>query len=217
MTGTIDPVLSVSGVSRGFAGPILTDVGLDLYPGELVTLVGRSGSGKSALLALLAGFDVPDSGSVHIAGLPGGASPPWSTMAVLPQSFGLLDELTLEENVASPMLFSGGSVPDAMARAADLLGALGIGQLARRYPAEVSIGQRQRVALARAVAGRPKVLLADEPTAHLDHATIELAVQLLLDFVADGGACLIATHDQALTARAHRRLELRDGRIAEVQ
>jgi len=218
MTGTMTPVvLSVSGVSRGFAGPILTGVDLELRAGELVTLVGRSGSGKSALLALVAGFDVPDEGTVRIAGLPEGASPPWSTMAVLPQSFGLLDELTLEENVASPMLFGGGPVSGAMARAADLLGALGIGDLARRYPAEVSIGQRQRVALARAVAGRPKVLLADEPTAHLDHATIELAVELLLDFVAEGSACLVATHDQALTARAHRRLELRDGRIVAAQ
>jgi putative ABC transport system ATP-binding protein len=79
----------------------------------------------------------------------------------------------------------------------------------------VSVGQRQRVALARAVAGRPKVLLADEPTAHLDRATIELAVQLLLDFVGEGSACLVATHDPALTARAHRRLELVDGRIRQ--
>jgi putative ABC transport system ATP-binding protein len=208
-------VLSVTGVSRSFHSPVLKDVGLELREGELVTLVGRSGSGKSALLALLAGFDVPDSGSVQVAGLPAGVSPPWSTMAVLPQSFGLLDELTLEENVASPMLFSGGSVPDALARAADLLGALGIDDLARRYPAEVSIGQRQRVALARAVAGRPKVLLADEPTAHLDHATIELAVRVLLDFVAEGSACLIATHDPALTTRAHRRLALSEGRIVQ--
>ena len=210
-------VLSVSGVSRSFSGPVLKDVGLQLRAGELVTLIGRSGSGKSALLALLAGFDQPDTGSVQVTDLPEGMSPPWSTMAVLPQSFGLLDELTLEENVASPMLFSGGTVSDAMSRAADLLGTLGIGDLARRYPAEVSIGQRQRVALARAVAGKPKVLLADEPTAHLDNATIELAVKVLLDYVEEGGACLIATHDPSLTAKAHRRLELTDGRLAEYQ
>lgn len=210
-------LLSVSGVSRRFATDVLKDVGLELREGELVTLVGRSGSGKSALLALLAGFDQPDKGSVHVTGLPEGLPPPWSAMAVLPQSFGLLDELTLEENVASPMLFSGGPVGRAMARAGDLLARLGIGDLERRYPHEVSIGQRQRVALARAVAGRPKVLLADEPTAHLDHATIELAVQLLLDFVAEGSACLIATHDPALIERAHRRLRLVDGRLTDDQ
>nr|WP_042195697.1 ATP-binding cassette domain-containing protein [Kibdelosporangium sp. MJ126-NF4]CEL22167.1 ABC transporter, ATP-binding protein [Kibdelosporangium sp. MJ126-NF4]CTQ92948.1 ABC transporter, ATP-binding protein [Kibdelosporangium sp. MJ126-NF4] len=210
-------LLSVSGVSRRFSTDVLKDVGLELSGGELVTLVGRSGSGKSALLALLAGFDQPDRGSVRIADLPTGTPPPWSTMAVLPQSFGLLDELTLEENVASPMLFGGGAVADAMDRAEHLLDRLGIGDLRRRYPGEISIGQRQRVALARAVAGRPKVLLADEPTAHLDHATIDLAVRLLLDFVADGSACLVATHDPALTARAHRRLRLVDGVLTEDQ
>jgi putative ABC transport system ATP-binding protein len=212
-------LLTAAGVSRSFGRTdpvsVLKDVGLELHAGELVTLVGRSGSGKSALLALLAGFDIPDSGSVIIEGLAEGVPPPWSTMAVLPQSFGLLDELTLEENVAAPMLFGGGEVGAAMARAADVLGRLGIGHLSRRYPTEVSVGQRQRVALARAVAGRPKVLLADEPTAHLDQATIHLAVELLLDFVADGSACLVATHDPALTTKAHRRLELVDGQIRQ--
>lgn len=216
-------LLSAEGVFRSFKQPVLKDVGLELRAGELVTLVGRSGSGKSALLALLAGFDEPDAGTVTVAGLPDGGPPrsstggppPWSTMAVLPQSFGLLDELTLEENVASPMLFGGGPVDDAMTRAADLLARLDIGRLARRYPSEVSVGQRQRVALARAVAGRPKVLLADEPTAHLDHAAIQLALRLILDFVAEGSACLVATHDPAITAHAHRRLELVDGRIRQ--
>jgi putative ABC transport system ATP-binding protein len=208
-------VLSAAGVARSFGVAVLKDVGLELREGELVTLVGRSGSGKSALLALLAGFDVPDAGSITVTGQPTGAPPPWSAMAVLPQSFGLLDELTLEENVAAPMLFGGGPVDQAMDRANSLLTRLDIGHLARRYPTEVSVGQRQRVALARAVAARPKVLLADEPTAHLDHRTIELAVGLLLDFVAEGSACLVATHDPALTARAHRRLELVDGRIRQ--
>ncbi len=210
-------LLTATGVSRAFGRTerisVLKDVGLELCAGELVTLVGRSGSGKSALLAVLAGFDEPDTGSVIIDGAPEGAIPPWSTMAVLPQSFGLLDELTLEENAASPMLFGGGEVKEAFQRAGDLLERLGIGQLTRRYPAEVSVGQRQRVALARAVAGRPKVLLADEPTAHLDEATIPLVVQLLLDFVDEGSACLIATHDPALTRKAHRNLELAEGRI----
>ncbi|WP_312872575.1 ATP-binding cassette domain-containing protein [Kibdelosporangium persicum] len=210
-------MLSVSGVSRRFSTDVLKDVGLELSAGELVTLVGRSGSGKSALLALLAGFDQPDVGEVQIAGVPTETPPPWSTMAVLPQSFGLLDELTLEENVAAPMLFGGGPVADALARAGQLLARLGIGELKRRYPTEVSTGQRQRVALARAVAGRPKVLLADEPTAHLDHATVDLAVRLLLDFVGEGSACLVATHDPRLTARAHRRLRLVDGQLFEDQ
>jgi putative ABC transport system ATP-binding protein len=210
-------LLRVDSVSRYFSGPVLREVSLELRAGELIALVGGSGSGKSALIALLAGFDEPDSGRITIAGQPGGRQLPWSTLAVLPQSFGLLDELTLEENVATPTLFGPASKdrPGAFDRAVEVLGRLGIGHLARRYPAEVSVGQRQRVAFARAVSVRPSLLLADEPTAHLDRAATALVVHEIEDFVADGGCCLVATHDQELVGRAHRRLELANGKLVE--
>jgi putative ABC transport system ATP-binding protein len=226
-------VLHVDGVHRAFGSvAILRGVDLSLRPGELVTLAGPSGSGKSALLAIIAGFDRPDMGTVRLAGLAAGATPPWSTVAVVPQSLGLLDELTCEENAAAPLLFGASDHADAegptdagrrtagragaLAVAAELLDRLGVGALARRYPAEVSLGQQQRVALARALIARPAVLLADEPTAHLDHRTIDVVVSVLSDAVAAGTACLLATHDESLTRRAHRRLELHHGKLTDV-
>jgi putative ABC transport system ATP-binding protein len=253
-------VLSAAGVTRSFrpAGSgglveVLRGVDLELCDGELVTLAGPSGSGKSALLAILAGFDRPDSGTVTVpsrppskpsrrtsgrAPWPSGPAPrlgpaacaaaggaagrggvPWSTLAIVPQSLGLVEELTLEENAATPLLFTRTrrlARPAVLARAAELLGALGVGELARRYPAEVSLGQQQRVALARALIVRPAVLLADEPTAHLDHRTIERVIEVLLAAVAAGTACLLATHDQALTTRAHRRLGLHHGKLVSL-
>jgi putative ABC transport system ATP-binding protein len=124
------------------------------------------------------------------------------------------------DNAAAALLFGHGRHGTARAAglraAAELLAELGIGDLARRYPSEVSLGQQQRVALARALIQRPTVLLADEPTAHLDHHTIDAVVDVLVGAVARGTACLLATHDRALTRRAHRRLELRHGRLTEV-
>lgn len=220
MTGA---VLTVSGVTRAFTpaggGPavsVLRGVELALAPGELVTLAGPSGSGKSALLAVLAGFDRPDSGTVLVAG--SAARPPWRTLALVPQSLGLADELTCEENAAAGRLFdprARGSRAATLARAAELLDRLDIGHLARRYPTEVSLGQQQRVALARALFARPAVLLADEPTAHLDHRMIEVVVAVLAEAVAAGTACLLATHDDTLTRRAHRRLELHHGTLTD--
>lgn len=207
-------VLSAAGVTRSFrpAGSgaevaVLRGVDLELHAGELATLAGPSGSGKSALLAIFAGYDRPDTGEVTVPT----ARPPWAALAIVPQSLGLLEELTLEENAAAPLLFT--RTRGALARAAELLDALGVGELARRYPAEVSLGQQQRVAIARALILRPAVLLADEPTAHLDHETIDRVVEVLLATVAAGTACLLATHDEALTRRAHRRLELHHGRL----
>ena len=215
-------VLTAAGVTRSFrpAGSgaevaVLRGVDLDLREGELATLAGPSGSGKSALLAILAGFDNPDTGTVTVSAGSSAGRPAWSSLALVPQSLGLLEELTLEENAAAPLLFT--RTKGALERAAELLDALGVGSLARRYPAEVSLGQQQRVALARALIARPAVLLADEPTAHLDHRTIELVIEVLLAAVATGTACLLATHDEALTTRAHRRLELHHGKLVSVR
>ena len=222
-----DVVLRVAGVRRAFspaggggaAVAVLRGVDLTLRRGELVTLAGPSGSGKSALLAIIAGFDRADAGTVSLTGpATGAAVPPWSTVALVPQSLGLLDELTCEENAAAPLLFGRGRTADRAAglRAAHtLLDSLGVGDLARRYPGEVSLGQQQRVALARALIAGPAVLLADEPTAHLDHRTIDAVVDVLLAAVGRGTACLLATHDEALTRRAHRRLELRHGTVVD--
>ena len=210
-----EPALRAVGLHRRFAHPsgdveVLRGLELQVHAGELTTVSGRSGSGKSALLALLGGFDSPDAGSVYLDGVPISDAPPWHTCAVLPQALGLANELTVAENVALPLRLRP-TGEDITARVTELLTALGVEQLAERYPTEVSFGQQQRVALARAVSGRPKVLLTDEPTAHLDGASIQPVLRLLRECAAEGAAVIAATHDDRVHEIADRRVRLLDG------
>lgn len=208
--------LRVVGVHRSFrqaGGPVhvLRGVDLEVAAGELVALAGPSGSGKSALLTVLSGFDRPDAGAVELGGRPLTGAPPWRRCALLPQALGLAEELTLAENVALPVRLGGG-VPDGRVRG--LLEELGIGQLADRYPAEVSFGQQQRAALARAVVVDPEVLLADEPTAHLDRHSAPAAVAVLRRAADRGAAVLVATHHDVVHRVADRTVVLSGGRIS---
>ncbi|TNC18907.1 ABC transporter ATP-binding protein [Amycolatopsis alkalitolerans] len=210
-----EPAVHAFGLRRRFSHPsgdveVLRGLELSVAAGELVTVSGRSGSGKSALLALLGGFDSPDSGRVLLAGEPIDGAPPWHTCAVLPQALGLAHELTVAENVALPLRLRPGT-DSTEERVTGLLADLGVGQLADRYPSEVSFGQQQRVALARAVSGRPKVLLTDEPTAHLDAGSSPAVLRLLRRCADEGAAVIVATHDDAVHAIADRRVRLSDG------
>ncbi|MFC9253591.1 ABC transporter ATP-binding protein [Amycolatopsis thailandensis] len=215
-----EPALEAVGLRRRFPHPsgdveVLRGLELSVAAGELVTVSGRSGSGKSALLALLCGFDSPDSGSVLLDGVPIAGAPAWHTCAVLPQALGLANELTIAENVALPLrLRSDVPKPSAkaiQARVSELLEELGIGDLGERYPLEVSFGQQQRVALARAVSGRPRVLLTDEPTAHLDAGSTPRVLRLLRRCAEEGAAVIVATHDDEVHRIADRRVRLLDG------
>ncbi len=215
-----EPALEAVGLRRRFPHPsgdveVLRGLELRVAPGELVTVSGRSGSGKSALLALLCGFDSPDSGSVLLDGVPIAGAPPWHTCAVLPQALGLANELTIAENVALPLRLRSDvpkpSAKDIHARVSELLEELGIGDLGDRYPLEVSFGQQQRVALARAVSGRPRVLLTDEPTAHLDAGSTPRVLRLLRGCAEEGAAVIVATHDDDVHRIADRRVRLLDG------
>ncbi|MFE6610557.1 ABC transporter ATP-binding protein [Amycolatopsis sp. NPDC057786] len=215
-----EPALEAVGLRRRFPHPsgdveVLRGLELRVAPGELVTVSGRSGSGKSALLALLCGFDSPDSGSVLLDGVPIAGAPPWHTCAVLPQALGLANELTIAENVALPLRLRSDvpkpSAKDIHRRVAELLEELGIGDLGDRYPLEVSFGQQQRVALARAVSGRPRVLLTDEPTAHLDAGSTPRVLRLLRHCAEEGAAVIVATHDDDVHRIADRRVRLLDG------
>lgn len=212
--------LRAEGVHRSFDHPsgavhVLRGVDLAVGPGELVTLSGPSGSGKSALITLLCGFDQPDRGTVEVCGRSVATPPSWRQCAVLPQALGLSGELTLAENIALPLRLDptrrGEPVDDAVR---DLMTELDIDGLGDRYPAEVSFGQQQRAALARAVIARPEVLLADEPTAHLDARSAPAAVAVLRRAADTGSAVLIATHHDLVHQAADRTLVLDAGRVS---
>jgi putative ABC transport system ATP-binding protein len=195
----------------------LAGVSLAVEPGELVAVSGPSGSGKSTLLACLAGLDEPDGGVVRIAGEVMSRRPEEERAALRARSVGLLFQsdnlfahLTVDGNITAAQRLSGRG--DAAGRAA-LLDALGIGGLARAYPAELSGGESVRAGLAVALAADPAVLLADEPTGELDGATGEVVLGLLADRARDGGAVVVATHSDAVVAVADRVLALRDGRV----
>ena len=183
------------------AGAQITYADFSLPPGRHLLLRGASGSGKSTLLALLAGLLRVQQGSLSVAGselqaLGSRALDAWrgATLGVVPQRLHLSDALTVAENLALPALAAGqGADPQ---RAAALMASLGVGGLAGRRPHELSVGQAQRVALARALMRRPKLLLADEPSASLDDDHTRQMLDLLLDAAA-GEACtlVIASHD----------------------
>ena len=211
MTVLAAPVLDVRGIRRRVgdgagARDVLAGLDLAVGAGEIVALVGRSGSGKTTLLTLVAGFDRPDSGSVD---RPGGDEGRWQELAVLPQSLGLLGELTVQENVLLPLRLGGLEAGGAD----ELLERLGIAHLADRYPSEVSLGEQQRTALARAAIVRPRLLLADEPISHQNDAWAREMMALVVDLAAGGTACLLATHNDVAVEVADRVLELGDGRL----
>lgn len=204
--------LVANGIGRSFRQvEVLRGVDLAVAPGEFVTIGGPSGSGKSALLSILCGFDRPDVGTVLIRDVELDGAPSWQRCAVLPQALGLAGELTLAENTALPLLLTGS--PEAKSRSVAVLTELGIGDLADRYPNEVSYGQQQRAALARAIVVEPEVLLVDEPTAHVDHASAEVVLTVLRRVADRGTAVLAATHDPRVHAVADRRLRLDKGRL----
>jgi ABC-type lipoprotein export system ATPase subunit len=177
----------------------LDDVTLALRPGEVAGLVGRSGSGKTTLLNVLSGWEQPDGGTLTWSGNGAHgllAELPWRDLAVVPQSFGLMEELTVRENVEYPARLAE-RLPELSDRVDELLGALGLEDLAGRLPVETSIGEQQRTALARALVLSPKLLLADEPTGHQDAGWTERVFVCLRDAAARGTSCLVATHNPA--------------------
>ncbi len=200
---------------------ILEQINLSLEAGESLAIIGPSGSGKSTLLGILAGLDVPTSGTVSIDGEnitamdeEGRAAVRAGHVGFVFQSFHLLPGLTALENVALPLELQG--MADALQTARAYLERVGLGERVSHYPRQLSGGEQQRVALARAFACRPAILFADEPTGNLDTGTGKKINDLLFELNAEEGTTLIlVTHEKTLAERCNRRLELQAGRQLE--
>lgn len=200
---------------------VLRGASLEMRGGECLALVGRSGSGKSTLLNLIAGIDRPDSGTIELNGRElTGMNERERTLVrrrrigVVHQSFNLLPELTVAENLRLPLELNG--LPSAPVRA--LLEAIGLADRAAAYPDRLSGGEQQRVAIARALVHDPPLVLADEPTGNLDAVTGRQVLDLLLRLVrARGGMLLIVTHAREVAAAADRIVALAGGRLAAVE
>jgi putative ABC transport system ATP-binding protein/lipoprotein-releasing system ATP-binding protein len=182
--------------------------------GARVAITGPSGSGKSTLLHLMAGLDEPTVGRICWPAIGDRAALRPGPLAVVFQGPSLLAPLTVNENVALPLVLAGARDRDARTAAGAALARLGLDALANKLPEEISGGQAQRVAVARALAGRPRVVLADEPTGQLDQSSATAVVDVLLDAAADAGAALVvATHDPLVADRLAERWAMRDGRL----
>lgn len=198
---------------------ILRGIDLTVADGETVAILGPSGSGKSSLMAVMAGLERASSGSVQVAGEDfsalgedGLARARRGNIGIVLQAFHLIPTMTALENVATPLELAG--LPDAFARAAQELESVGLGHRLGHYPSQLSGGEQQRVALARAVAPRPRLLFADEPTGNLDGTTGAQIIDLMFRLQAEQGATFILiTHDRDLARRCSRVIEMRDGQI----
>ncbi len=198
---------------------ILHDIDFQLRPRESAAIVGASGSGKSTLLSIIAGLDTPTQGTVRIAGEDLFALDEDARAAVRArqlgfvfQNFQLLSNLTALENVMLPLELLGRE--DAREEAVRMLRRVGLGERLGHYPRVLSGGEQQRVALARAFVLRPALLLADEPTGSLDHATGETVMALMFELNQEAGTTLLlVTHDAQVASRCERQLEIQAGRL----
>jgi ABC-type lipoprotein export system ATPase subunit len=198
---------SGSGATRA-----LSDVSCVIAAGARIAISGSSGSGKSTLLHLIAGLDTPTSGALTWPAIGDRSALRPGPVAVIFQGPSLLPSLTVLENVALPLLLAGRAEAAALDAARLVLDRLGLGDLADSLPEEISGGQAQRVAIARALVGKPRLILADEPTSQLDSASGSRVVDVLLEVSdASRAALVVATHDDAVASRLSERWTVSDG------
>jgi lipoprotein-releasing system ATP-binding protein len=222
-----NPVLSLRGVMRSYPSggrtlEVLKGADLDIFPGEMVGLIGPSGSGKSSLLHAAGLLEHPNAGSIVIEGRDCSQLNERARTKVRLGSIGfvyqfhhLLPEFSALDNVAMPLRIAGKSKKEARARAASLLDQMGLAERLEHQPAQMSGGEQQRVAIARALANEPRVVLADEPTGNLDPATSESVFKALYELCrVEGVAALVATHNMELARFMDRVFGLKDGHLA---
>lgn len=219
-------MLCAQGVTASFGQTkALDNVSVDIDAGELVAVVGRSGSGKSSLLHCLAGIVKPSSGTVSFEGAPiGGWSErrrsEWRLRHVgLVFQFGdLVPELTLAENIRLPLQLAGTDRTEVQARVGSIVERLEIGDVVHKRPGQVSGGQLQRAAIARALVHRPSIVLADEPTGALDTTTGQLVLESLVNAAREqGSAVVLVTHEARLSSYCDRELTMTDGKLAATE
>jgi len=223
----LSPVISLRGVQRSYPSggrtlEVLKGADLDIFPGEMVGLIGPSGSGKSSLLHAAGLLEHPNAGEIIIEGRECSKLNERARTKVRLGSIGfvyqfhhLLPEFSALDNVAMPIRIAGKSKKAARDRAAALLTQMGLAERLEHQPAQMSGGEQQRVAIARALANEPRVVLADEPTGNLDPATSESVFKALYELCrVEGVAALVATHNMELARFMDRVFGLKDGHLA---
>jgi putative ABC transport system ATP-binding protein len=221
------PVIKLAGVTKVYLADevethALSDVSFEIARGEYVSIAGPSGCGKSTLLSILGLLDTPTHGSYELNGRPVTDLRPFERARVrnreigfIFQSFNLIGDLTVFENVELPLTYRGMRPQERRQRVTEALERVGMAHRAKHLPSQLSGGQQQRVAVARAVAGEPVILLADEPTGNLDSKSGESVMELLHELYMNGATICMVTHDPRYARHADRHIHLFDGRVVE--
>jgi putative ABC transport system ATP-binding protein len=222
-----NPLIKLSAVTKVFLTDevethALSGIHLDIREGEYVSIAGPSGCGKTTLLSILGLLDTPSDGSYALKGhevanlsFADRARVRNREIGFIFQSFNLIGDLTVFENVELPLTYRGMSAGDRKSLATEALERVGMAHRAKHLPSQLSGGQQQRVAVARALAGRPAILLADEPTGNLDSRNGEAVMNLLRELHQGGATICMVTHDERFAQHADRTVHLFDGRIVE--
>jgi putative ABC transport system ATP-binding protein len=224
---TTQPLIRLEGITKVFHTDevethALSEVHLEIQPGEFVSIAGPSGCGKSTLLSILGLLDSPTGGNYwihndHVENLSISHRTRIRNREIgfIFQAFNLIGDLTVSENVELPLTYRSMSAGERKKRVQDVLERVGMAHRAKHYPAQLSGGQQQRVAVARALVGQPSILLADEPTGNLDSKNSEAVIDLLRQLHADGATICMVTHDPRYASIADRTIHLLDGRVVD--
>ena len=214
-------IISFSHVAKKYPGDViaLSDVSMEIAEGELVYLAGPSGAGKSTLLKLIAGIERPSAGLLLVSGQDmrkmNRTTLPYlrRKLGLILQQHRLLNDRSVLQNVMLPLLVSGSTAKEAEQRARVALDRVSLGDKAALVPQALSGGEQQRVSIARAIVHKPRIIIADEPTANLDRASGKLVIDMLQAFNSAGVTCIISTHDDRLLQNADRVIQLEHGRV----